>query len=223
MKCLLWRWGVTTRLYLYHTTWWCRYLVCSDGRARRVYNELESRLVMVEISPCYHCLPSALVRPGQTWDLMKVVLGKYPRWWWMMRTAGAGGRLIILILSFDWVTVLTFGSSPVQCPATVLVIFSWILKSFPQFHSEHSWDHKENIHCLRPWFRLVLYIIVPSFIQITAKHSPRSQHCKDLPALKINLSASQLFQVQIPVISVVTASDGSDAERRPRKLFRIDS
>ena len=23
-----------------------------------VYNELESRLVMVEISPCYHCLPS---------------------------------------------------------------------------------------------------------------------------------------------------------------------
>ena len=27
-----------------------------------VYNELESRLVMVEISPCYHCLPS-------DWDL----------------------------------------------------------------------------------------------------------------------------------------------------------
>ena len=53
-----------------------------------------------------------------------------------------------------------------------------------------------------------------SFIQITAKHSPRSQDCKDLPALKINLSASQLFQVQIPVISVVTASDGSDAETK---------
>ena len=111
-------------------------------------------------------------------------------------------------------------SSPMSChcPGSVLVIFSWILKSFPQFHSEHSWDHKENIHCLRPWFRLVLYIIVPSFIQITAKHSPRSQDCKDLPALKINLSASQLFQVQIPVISVVTA-----LTRRPRKLFRIDS
>lgn len=107
-------------------------------------------------------------------------------------------------------------SSPLSChrPGCVLVIFSWILKSFPQFHSEHSWDHKENIHCLRPWFRLVLYIIVPSFIQITAKHSPRSQDCKDLPALKINLSASQLFQVQIPVISVVTASDGSDAETK---------
>ena len=181
-----------------------------------VYNELESRLVTVWISPCYHCLPS------DRSDLMKVLLGKCPRWWWMVRTGGAGGRLIGVILSFDWVTALTFGSSPVHvsshCPGCVLVIFSWILKSFPQFHSEHSWDHKENIHCLRPWFRLVLYIIVPSFIQITAKHSPRSQHCKDLPALKINLSASQLFQVQIPVISVVTA-----LTRRPRKLFRIDS
>ena len=162
----------------------------------------------------------------QTWDLMKVVLGKYPRWWWMMRTGGAGGRLIILILSFDWVTALTFGSSPVHvsshCPGCVLVIFSWILKSFPQFHSEHSWDHKENIHCLRPWFRLVLYIIVPSFIQITAKHSPRSPDCKDLPALKINLSASWIFfKFKSPWYLVwrpVTA-----LTRRPRKLFRIDS
>ena len=60
----------------------------------------------------YHQTRPGLTRPGLT----KVVLGKYPRWWWMMRTGGAGGRLIILILSFDWVTVLTFGSSPVQSP-----------------------------------------------------------------------------------------------------------
>lgn len=155
--------------------------------------------------------------------VMKVVLGKSSRWWWMMRTAGAGGRLIILILSFDWVTALTFGSSPVQCVLPLSCFYPGdsfmnieIISTIPL--RTHSWDHKENIHCLRPWFRLVLYIIVPSFIQITAKHSPRSQHCKDLPALKINLSASQLFQVQIPVISVVTA-----LTRRPRKLFRIDS
>ena len=96
----------------------------------RVYNEPESRLVMVEISPCYHCLPS------DRSDLMKVLLGKCPRWWWMVRTGGAGGRLIILILSFDWVTVLTFGSSPVHCPATVLVVSWWYFHEY--------WNHFHN-------------------------------------------------------------------------------
>ena len=173
-------------------------------------------LVVVRFHPvitvCYQIWGKSDVSP---------VLGKCPRWWRMMWSAGRGAtdrpNLVIWLsncINF-WIQ-----SSPLSChrPGSVPVIFSWILKSFPQFHSEHSWDHKENIHCLRPWFRLVLYIIVPSFIQITAKHSPRSQDCKDLPALKINLSASQLFQVQISVISVVTA-----LTRRPRKLFRIDS
>ena len=85
----------------------------------RVYNEPESRLVMVEISPCYHCLPSDpawphLARPDESCPgkISQMMMDDEDCW-------GGGSPLIILILSFDWVTVLTFGSSPVQSPVLV--------------------------------------------------------------------------------------------------------
>ena len=135
-----------------------------------------------------------------------------------------GGRLIVLILSFDWVTVLTFGSGPVRPPA-----LSWwyFHEYWDQSHSPNSEEHQENIHCLRlervcpEWLGLLLYIIASSFIQIRAKHFPGSHKppCEHLSLhYCITVRAPQLagFQVQIPVIS------WCDVTRRPRKLFRID-
>ena len=162
---------------------------------------LESRLVMLEISPCYHCLPSEHeardLGPDESCQAGKLsqMMMDDEDWW----GGGATDHPNLVIWLSNCIN-FWIQSSPMSChcPGSVLVIFSWILKSFPQFHSEHSWDHKENIHCLRPWFRLVLYIIVPSFIQITAKHSPRSPALQGSPCIKNQSQRQPAFSSSNP-------------------------
>ena len=93
---------------------------------------------VVQISPSYHCLPSQS-RPG--WDGDESCPGKIFQMMMDDEDCWGGGatdhpNLVIWLsncINF-WIQ-----SSPMSChcPGSVLVIFSWILKSFPQFHSEH--------------------------------------------------------------------------------------
>ena len=109
---------------------WCRLGLV------RLYNELESGE-----PPCYGgdftLLSLFTIRPGTWagpwWKLSWENIPDDDGWWGLL---GRGGRLIILILSFDWVTVLTFGSSPVLCPATLLDLSGWYFHEY--------WNHFHN-------------------------------------------------------------------------------